>query len=280
MKTYIRLSSGLGNQIFIYMFSKLIKDKNNVEIIFETSSYLNDKSNRNIEIEIFEDNLNFKKFPFQKTFRFRKLYGFLNRVKIIEEDNFDFNTIENYENNNLLLNGYWQNLNFLNEIEDFSKYLIPKTPAPKEIALIEDTIPKDSVAIHVRRGDYFNFYKDRYGVCDLEYYNKAIKEMKSKGDFKYYIFSDDIDWCKINLTILQNEECKFVPNLKINSFWYIHLMSKCRNLIIPNSTYSWWATYLNNTTERLVISPKFWRRDLLSFNLNRDNWLIINNLND
>lgn len=55
----------------------------------------------------------------------------------------------------------------------------------------------NSVGIHVRRGDYLNTPLD---VCDVEYYRKAIYLLSSKIDDPYfYIFSNDVDWCKINL---------------------------------------------------------------------------------
>ncbi len=108
----------------------------------------------------------------------------------------------------------------------------------------------DFTSIHVRRTDYIN----NPGFVNLgkEYYNRAIEFI---GDSDYLVFSDDIDWCK---TIFKGDEFFFGHGAE---YMDLYLMSKCKNNIIANSTFSWWAAYLNDNPGKKVIAPKEWVAD-------------------
>ena len=41
----------------------------------------------------------------------------------------------------------------------------------------------------------------------------------------------------------------------------MYLMSKCRNFIIANSSFSWWAAWLAPRSDKMVICPKKWFGD-------------------
>ena len=109
----------------------------------------------------------------------------------------------------------------------------------------------EPIAIGIRRGDHVKVNAS----SDLNYYNIAIEIICSKihNPF-FFIFSDDIDWCKKNLNI--NHEHSFVNGSESLPFEDMELMSKCQHNIISNSTYSWWGAYLNNNKDKIVISPK------------------------
>ena len=113
----------------------------------------------------------------------------------------------------------------------------------------------ESVGIHVRRGDYLNIplYS---GICDLPYYTRAIEYIKSKSkNPKFYIFSNDMEWCKINLPV---ENAVFVEaNTGINSIFDMILLSSCKYNIIANSSFSWWGAWLNKN-KKAVIAPTKW----------------------
>lgn len=64
------------------------------------------------------------------------------------------------------------------------------------------------------------------------------------------MFSDDIDWCKVQFAGL--DRMKFVDNSNKNdAIGDFASMMHCKNNIIAYSTYSWWAAMLN---------PNMWRR--------------------
>ena len=93
----------------------------------------------------------------------------------------------------------------------------------------------------------------------MEYYIKAIEHIdKEVNNPVYYIFSDDIEWCKNNFSFLKN--AVFVSHEyageKFSS--YLYLMIQCKHYIIPNSTFAWWAAWLNNEQNKIVIAPNKW----------------------
>jgi len=91
----------------------------------------------------------------------------------------------------------------------------------------------------------------------------------------YYIFSDDIEWCKKNILIATKHF--FVEQNKDTSFENMELMSLCKHNIISNSTYDWWGAMLNKTKQKIVISPKLWMPDDVKIreNLIPNEWIKI-----
>ena len=83
----------------------------------------------------------------------------------------------------------------------------------------------------------------------------------------YFIFSDDIEWCENNFSFLNN--VVFVTHeyagKKFSS--YLQLMINCKHYIIPNSTFAWWAVWLNKGKDKIVIAPNKWYT-YYQFNLN------------
>jgi len=121
---------------------------------------------------------------------------------------------------------------------------------------------KNSVSLHIRRGDYLTMQKaiDTIGVCPLDYYDKAIREITRKiKNPTFFIFSDDINWVKENLKT--NSPTIFVSGGKLKDYEELILMSKCKHNIIANSSFSWWGAWLNNNPNKIVIAPKKWFKD-------------------
>ena len=90
----------------------------------------------------------------------------------------------------------------------------------------------------------------------------------------YFIFSDDIKWCKEHFKLETNASIRFVENK--SAFADFYLMSKCNHNIIANSTFSWWSAWLNNSPGKVVISPKKWfLNEWNDSNIPVDNWVKI-----
>jgi len=110
--------------------------------------------------------------------------------------------------------------------------------------------------LHVRRGDYLQL-PTHHPTCTIDYYHKALANF----DGKVLVFSDDIDWCR---KTFQDPRFEFVKgNL---DYIDLYLMSMCKNNIIANSSFSWWAAWLNDNKDKKVIAPKKWFGPAISHN--------------
>lgn len=132
-------------------------------------------------------------------------------------------------------------------------------------------IPSDYVGIHVRRGDYVNhhFYVD---LMKTDYYQKAIAEFPE--DTKFMLFSDD--WFGIKDHPMF-EKVKYSPWYSENTtddhtLESFNEMAGCKGLITANSSYSWWAGYLNKGK---VVAPKAWHPDGIIRTKLPDHWTVI-----
>ena len=111
----------------------------------------------------------------------------------------------------------------------------------------------NTCSIHVRRGDFLK-HPDHHPAQNLNYFMKATKEMPK--DSVFLIFSDDIEWCKNNFPKIPNK-FYFIEGNK--DYEDLYIMSKCKNNIICNSTFSWWGAWL--AEPKIVIAPDLWLTD-------------------
>ena len=158
--------------------------------------------------------------------------------------------------------GYWQSENYFNAatttIQKEFTFRLPMSSRNLEISRrISDC---NAVGLHVRRGDYVKNEKTRevHGLASINYYNLAISYVSDIVDRPHlFIFSDDIDWVKINLKT--NLPTLYLDhNLGQDSYLDMRLMSLCCHQIIANSSFSWWGAWLNRSPGKIVITPKQW----------------------
>lgn len=178
---------------------------------------------------------------------------------------------------NTYINGYWQSEKYFKDISDIiSKEFTPKNPLPEHAnAILNQIKNSNSVSVHVRRTDYLE-KQSTYEILGRDYYNKAFEKVAQKiNEPKYFFFSDDIEWVKKNISHSSNDI--FVSDeIKLQDFEELVLMSECKHNIIANSSFSWWAAWLNRNPNKVVIGPTLWLKDK-SQNNDRipDNWIKI-----
>lgn len=270
----VKISGGLGNQLFQYAFGKYLEVKNNLpsQYYFQTEIEHNNFTKRAKDLMFFFPNINiindekylsefifFNKYGLLQRVerKLNQIFPFLNRKFIVQKD--AHSKVKTYMKG--FYDGYWQHLEYVNTVK---KHLLENIKFDDEMLKKNEVILSqintgESVSIHIRRDDYINIPVNAkiYEVCDLEYYNKAIKLIKEKVNIsKFFVFSQDKEWVRQNFV---GEEFVFVDgDSAIEDFL---LMSACKHNIIANSTFSWWSSYLNKNENKIIISPKKWYKN-------------------
>jgi hypothetical protein len=278
----IRIKGGLGNQMFQYVFYKCIQQFHPNEIIKVDISFLElNPSHNGFEIE---EVFNFSSPPLKATKKEiqkysdekrllpnrirRKLFGnkkshYIEKELIFDKSVFDLSSP-------ILFDGYWiswkycELLSFpLHNLFQFNDFHL------NDNIVLEKHIKNSlSVGVHIRRGDYLlpPFSKIYTNICTITYYKNAIAYLeKELRNPTFFIFSDEPDWIKSNLSI--NNSIVISHNSNENSYKDMQLMSLCKHNIIANSTFSWWGAYLNKNPDKIVISPNKWiNSDFVKYN--------------
>jgi len=160
---------------------------------------------------------------------------------------------------NTYLKGFWQSEKYFVDYESaIRRDFMIKENMPEELKPLEEKIrDSNSVSIHVRRGDYVTLKNasEFHGLCSVEYYHSAVESIDAKENAELFIFSDDIEWCRQNLKF--SFPVTYVSH-SFGSAWDMYLMSLCSHNIIANSSFSWWAAWLNTNPNKKVIAPQYW----------------------
>jgi Glycosyl transferase family 11 len=149
-------------------------------------------------------------------------------------------------------------------------------PSPEVTAMAARIQSSPSACIHFRRGDYGRnaTFAQEIGVLSPAYYQRAVAHLRSlHPTVTFYVFSDDID--AVEREFSPGGNVVFVRATQhANSHDKIRLMSLCQHAIIANSTFSWWAAWLNPSPTKMVIAPDPWfaRREHDGADLVPRNW--------
>jgi Glycosyl transferase family 11 len=203
------------------------------------------------------------------------------------ERDFFFNPSFFHIKKSTYLDGYWQSYHYPQSCETEIRHELTFRSPPKGLNYeISEHIKKvNSVSVHVRRGDYISnpTFSSVHGFVGIDYYNKAIEKVRDRVLYPhFFVFSDDIEWVKNNLTF-DNKTIFISHNSGRSSYEDMRLMSMCKNNIIANSSFSWWAAWLNANQSKVVIAPENWlvNRSVVPYydkfidSLFPDDWIII-----
>lgn len=178
----------------------------------------------------------------------------------------------------IIYKGYLQSEKyFVHNRELILKLLAPTQEIQSYIESKYGTLLKQqTLAIHVRRGDYVKLPNHHPTLPVLEYYYKAISDVfKSTSLDQYVFFSDDIEWCKDIFGI--QESITYIEQEP--DYIDLYLMSMCTHNIIANSTFSWWGAWLNKNSDKIIVAPNKWfgpaRNDLSTVDLIPETWIKI-----
>lgn len=271
----VRPNGGLGNQLFQYAAGRHLAHLRDDDLRFELS-LLNLPGRRKYELDHFRligepisnqvrsrmlhtDMNPWKRVLFQAIERTKPYY----RRTIFKEKrqfSYDHNIVNTPAD--VILSGYWQTEKYFVKIRTIllNEITLRNRPKSKTLEVSKRITENESVAIHIRRGDYVQYPQtyQYHGTCSLEYYQACIRLISDKISFPhFFIFSDDPDWAFDNIIIPFPTE--FVrhngPEAAHEDLW---LMSRCKHQIIANSSFSWWGAWLNQNPDKIVLAPEKW----------------------
>ncbi len=239
----IKLQGGLGNMLFQIAFGESVAHKYNCDVVYtnikENFNYIKTHYSRSPYADDY-----FELFPNFEWFKNQDRLPEITKTKHIP-----FHYVDVVPENGTNYIGYFQsekyffNRYFIRELFRFNKTL--------NYYVLEKYEPHthNICSIHVRRADYLTM-PDFHPSPGMDYYQTAIDMFGRYNIDKYFIFSDDMQWCKENFNL---PNAHFIHN---KDYIDLLLMSMCNYHIIANSSLSWWGAYLNGCD--MTIAPKQW----------------------
>jgi len=261
----ISINGGLGNQLFQYAFGKHLEYIHKMEVFYDLSVFKNpghrEFALNHFNVTIKEVGQNKLPFNFRRSFKkFRLISKLLNKTlypyRLVTQKQFNFDTSYLEKIKNAYYLGSWQSERYFSGVKDTIKNHFTfkdSNFSEQEKTIYQKITSTNSICLHVRRGDYVG--SKLHPVCDISYYQQAIKVIAEKIENPhFFIFSDDMSWCKNNISM--EWPLEFITT---SEAWRdFKLMSHCQHYIIANSSFSWWTAYLGKHEEKVVISPKNW----------------------
>ena len=285
-KILVRLSGGLGNQLFqlsaALSLSKLIKSK---AIYLDTRFLCDYETPRSFELDFLVQHI-IGVDILTNQMRCEQFVSKLRISKIIDGKLFNYACLisvnsllalrasgDQYEYKSVILDGYFQDPRVL-DIEGLREIFNQVVKRERD-TLLEAVNQKflingsPLIGVHIRRGDFIHqkAASKRFQNLDFDYYMQASKHFPSNVCF--LIFGDDPKACYELATRLNGFA---VESLDLTMQQEFILLSSCDGFIIANSTFSWWASNLGNMRGSTVVAPKFWYKNKFE---NENNQLLL-----
>lgn len=300
---YVKMEGRMGNQMFQYAYARKIQlQRNNRDIIaLDFSGMPQDKgsySKNYLEELKCSDNIIVKEYKFsliqrlllkfikngsskhdkKEIIKFQKRYADLIGcfgLYIYRSGYHHFNI--SHKKKNIYLSGNFESHKYFDDIkeiliEDFR----PNSMSAENSKLYKEILESEYIAICVRRGDFVDSrHKSKLDICGVEYYRNALSELEYRVGHKckIIIFTEDVKWAYENLDFV-DKSTMFIGDA-ISPWEQMMLMRACNYFIIGNSTYHWWAQYLCEKKEKIVVAPKYWNSDKIQTDLYQLDWILI-----
>lgn len=281
----VRLKGGLGNQLFQYAAARSLSIRLETELKLDISNYASDPYSRKYSLTHFNIQENFATQSeiewYTKLERERRyiskristpLYISLNKMLTrltgiplyYYEKSHAFNKEFFSLPSDVYLDGYWQTEKYFLDIKELieNEFTLKEQPDKRNASVLAEIIAVNSVSVHIRRTE--TIIRSRGGgpslmaSCPLNYFENCAKTIsKYVRDPVFFVFSDDINWVKNNLTL--DYPTHYVDhNDAEKDYMDLFLMSHCKHNIMPASTFSWWGAWLNSNHNKIVLTPKYW----------------------
>lgn len=286
------IAYGLGNQMFEYALARSLAIEYGEKLYLDRYAFSNDPLR---EYGLGNLNIVFDGFV-KKGFNLKKIYIVLSKKiakihKYNSKSPNDFVKAGKYGYYNTFVleklditpskfpikyvKGFYQCNKYFNKYDEYIKkeLKVSKEPSEANKKWIEKIkMLNNPVCVHIRRGDYVG--DDYFHVCKDTYYHDAVNKMLSLVENPdLVIFSEDIEYAKsLNLPGRLHFVDEDNPDYE-----ELRLMYTCSHFIISNSTFSWWAQYLSDNDDKIVIAPSRWtgsnERD--NRDIYMDDWILV-----
>lgn len=263
MQHVVRISDGLGNQMFQYAFAYALSRKSNAKVVLDPLFW--GTSLRKYQLEEFHISLTRKMVSpfwdyllgfgprngrrFKDQYRqhlIHKYYQVFEEKKIMHYDETVWNQTQP-----AFFMGFWQTPRYFEDYyEDLRMQFTLKRPLSVQAGHYMDQIKQGiSVALHIRRTDYVR--KEGNATLQFRFYEEALRRLSEVlGDFSLFVFTDDKEFVKENF-YLHN----YILIENVSDLEEFELMKSCAHHIVANSTFSWWAAYLGENKGGIVYAP-------------------------
>ena len=285
-QVWVLLAGGLGNQLFQYAFASEIAKSNHSKLIIDTSHANITQSGNGIEefklggVYLNKPNI-YKKIAL-KLFKieFKTLPKKYIKKNVIEAPVFsDFSELYSTD---CYYTGHFQSFYVAEKFLAGNRLLL-KSPS-KSYLKMKELHEKNSIAIHVRRGDYRN--TGSWGLLSVEYYVNAIRSLRLNSKENLYIFSDEVELVNKEFmsnslfrSVTKSDQITFIgTNDSLSPAETLLLMSTSERIVIANSTFSLWAAYLNPNSN--VLAPREFYRHPEKYQFPRypNTWLVVDSI--
>lgn len=243
------IKGGLGNQLFQYAVARRLAEFHKTELKLEISWYKAQKKKRHDYL--------LKHFNIQEDFI---SLSEINELRQVKEKHYHFDSsILNLEDNSYLV-GYWQSKKYFLDIESrIRSEFTFKKDLKEDRGVVNSISSSNSVSLHVRRTDYIHRGTKIFGTCSLDYYHRCLEYIEERFKIDHvFVFSDDPVWTRENLQLKYPITYVTPVDVKENVCRDFCLMSLCKYHILANSTFSWWAAWLCQRNNKVVLAPEPW----------------------
>ena len=305
----IRMSGGLGNQMFQYALYMKLRSMGKEVKFDDINEYRHDNA-RPIMLSVF--GIDIPRASWDEINKF--IDGSMDFVKRIRRGLFGRKIIEYVEEgfydpkvlsfDDMYLRGSFQSDKYFAGIEEEIRnaYRFPNLETmhlPDKLyqvtsecmEQIENTM---SVSIHMRRSDSREDEELYEGICTEKYYEGAVRFIQERyPEAVFYIFSNEPKWVKSwvdnliqsqikedmepwEIQALQQRFVMVEANTEYTGYLDMQLMTKCKHNIISNSTFSWWGAWLNENQDKIVIAPDKWKNNVESDDIYTAGMVLIN----
>ena len=268
-KVIFEISGGIGNQLFQFSAAKYFEFQNDLHLILKKqikkeTKFTQDESLSKLfkNIEIFPDKNEVGRLQILRARTDRYLarnsetYAKIKKTFVAHEPGY-IGIEPNFEKQKIV-RGYFQSYFYAEHSKDQIVEAINKleTSSWTKNKIVEAKTIKP-IAIHIRRGDYVS-QASRYGLLGKEYYLKALAKISEISEINaVWIFSDGSDSILESVIGIKHPVEIIRKPVEVTDLDVLLIMSKCSFHVIANSTYSWWAAFLSDTTQKIYY-PEPW----------------------